>query len=110
MRIGGGDEGVVWRHREDAPAKELYPGVQKQVLWEGEAGRKALLIHIASGRRFLELDVHEPGPEAVFVLSGTFEDGVRAYPAGTFIHNPRGSSHVPQSTTGCTLLVYFPEG
>ena len=39
-----------------------------------------------------------------------FNDGVRDYPAGTFIHNPAGSSHVPQSRTGCVLFVFYPEG
>jgi len=27
-----------------------------------------------------------------------------------FIHNPVGSSHVPQSKTGCTIFVFYPEG
>ncbi|MDT5269347.1 MAG: hypothetical protein QOH49_1533 [Acidobacteriota bacterium] len=55
-------------------------------------------------------DVHEPGPEEVFVVSGVFNDGVRDYPAGSFIHAPAGSSHVPQSRTGCVLFVFYPEG
>lgn len=54
--------------------------------------------------------MHEPGPEEVHVVSGVFNDGVRDYPAGTFIHNPAGSSHVPQSETGCTLFLFYPEG
>lgn len=44
------------------------------------------------------------------MLSREFNDGVRDYPAGSFIHNPAGSSHVPQSSTGCTLFVFYPEG
>lgn len=103
-------DGVVWSHPSELPQTELYPGVGKQLLWEGEAGRKALLITIEPGRRFLELDVHEPGPEEVYVVDGIFNDGLRDYPAGSFIHNPAGSSHVPQSAMGCTLLVFFPEG
>jgi len=46
----------------------------------------------------------------VYVVSGVFNDGVRDYPAGSFTHNPAGSSHVPQSKTGCTLFVFYPEG
>jgi len=44
------------------------------------------------------------------VVSGVFNHGVRDYPAGTFIHAPAGSSHVPQSRTGCTLFLFYPEG
>lgn len=56
------------------------------------------------------LDVHAPGPEEVFVVSGTFHDGDRAHPAGTFLHAPAGSRYVPQSENGCTLFVFSPEG
>lgn len=102
--------GVEWSHRDALPAVELYPGVVKRTLWEGAGGRKALLLTFAPGGRFLEMDVHDPGPEDVYVVAGVFQDGVRDYPAGSFIHSPAGSCHLPQSTTGCTLLVYFPEG
>jgi anti-sigma factor ChrR (cupin superfamily) len=54
--------------------------------------------------------VHEPGAEEVYVVSGVFNDGVRDYAAGSFIHNPAGSSHIPQSKTGCTLFVFYPQG
>jgi hypothetical protein len=54
--------------------------------------------------------VHTPGPEEVFVVSGVFNDGINDYTAGTFIHNPAGSTHVPQSKDGCVLFVFFPEG
>jgi anti-sigma factor ChrR (cupin superfamily) len=110
MEEGIDVRGVVWSHSEDLPEVLLYPGVTKKTLWSGEGERKALLITIAPGHRFLELDVHEPGPEEVYVLKGLFQDGVRDYPEGSYIHHPRGSAHVPQSATGCTLLVFFPEG
>ena len=55
-------------------------------------------------------DVHEPGPEEVYVVAGTFNDGARDYPAGTFLHAPAGSWHVPATTTGCTLFLFYPEG
>jgi anti-sigma factor ChrR (cupin superfamily) len=54
--------------------------------------------------------VHEPGPEEVFVVSGVFNDGVRDYPAGSFIHAPAATSHVAQSRTGCVLFLFYPEG
>lgn len=101
---------VVWKELKDAETKDLYPGVRISKLWQGENNAKALVVEIAAGASFQEIDVHEPGPEEVFVVSGVFNDGVRDYPAGTFIHNPAGSSHLPQSQTGCSLFLFFPEG
>jgi anti-sigma factor ChrR (cupin superfamily) len=101
---------VSWSRIDTLPLVELYPGVRKRAVHEDDGGFRILVVEIDAGKRFLELDVHEPGPEEVYVLSGTFNDGVRDYPAGTFIHNPKGSSHIPQSASGCTLLVIFPRG
>lgn len=104
-------EGVVAAYWKDVPAKEsVHPGFSTRLLWSGPGGRKALIFEIAPGAVYPELDVHAPGAEEVFVVSGTFCDGKDTYPAGTFIHHPAGSSHVPQSKDGCTLFVFFPEG
>ena len=103
-------EGVIAAQWESAPATELFPGVRLRHLWNGENGAKAKILEIDAGASFPILDVHAPGPEEVFVLRGTFSDGVHDYPAGTFIHHPAGSAHVPQSKDGCALFVFFPEG
>lgn len=79
-------------------------------LWVGADGATAHVLEMAPGSRWEGSDVHEPGPEEVFVVSGTFDDGVREYPVGSFIHAPAGSWHVPQTVTGCTLFVFYPEG
>jgi anti-sigma factor ChrR (cupin superfamily) len=89
---------------------EHSPGFRVRNLWRGANGAKAQFVEIDPGARFDGVDVHEPGPEEVFVVSGVFHDGVRSYPAGTFIHNPPVSSHVPQSENGCTLFLFYPEG
>jgi hypothetical protein len=34
------------------------------------------------------IDVHEPVPEEVFVVSGTFNDGIRDYPAAGPVEPP----------------------
>lgn len=108
MRIDlNGVEVARW---DCAPSKEIYPGVVKRELWRGKGGAKALILEFSPGAAFTELDEHFPGPEEVFVLSGTFSDGVHQYEAGSFIHSPSGSAHVPQSSTGCALFVFFPEG
>ncbi len=101
---------VTWKQLDDTPVRELFRGVRLRPLWKGENGAKAQVLEIDPGCRFETLDVHEPGPEEVYVVSGVFNDGVRDYPAGTFIHNPAGSSHWPQSETGCVLFVFYPEG
>jgi anti-sigma factor ChrR (cupin superfamily) len=91
---------------------ELHPGVRKRALLSSDSptGPRILLVEIDPGRGFLELDVHQPGPEYIYVLEGIFHDGAREYPTGSFIHNPVGSSHIPQSATGCKLLVILPLG
>lgn len=103
--------GVVAKHWRDVPAKTLcHPGFTTRLLWSEPSGRKALMFEIAPGAVYPELDVHAPGAEEVFVVSGVFCDGQNSYPAGTFIHHPAGSAHIPQSEEGCVLFVYFPEG
>jgi hypothetical protein len=102
---------IEWATTEDAPVKEKFGGtVRVRTLWEASNGAKAKVVELDAGSCWEEIDVHGPGPEEVYVVSGVFNDGVRDYPAGTFIHNPAGSSHVPQSKTGCTIFVFYPEG
>jgi ChrR Cupin-like domain len=90
--------------------RELFPGIRLFPLWKGLSGASAQVLEIDPGCSWKGLDRHDPGPEEVYVVAGVFNDGERDYPAGTFIHNPKGSSHVPQSTQGCTLFVFYPEG
>ena len=101
---------VSWVFQDEAPVKELFKGIRLRRLWKGANGASAQIVEIDPGCCWDGLDVHEPGPEEVYVVSGVFNDGLRSYPAGTFIHNPAGSSHVPQSETGCVLFLFYPEG
>lgn len=101
---------ITWSNIESAPIKELFEGITLRPLWKGENGASAHVLEIDPGCCWTGLDLHMPGPEEVYVISGVFNDGVRDYPAGTFIHNPAGSSHVPQSSVGCKLFVFYPEG
>lgn len=102
-------QGVIGINWQDVPAKEICPGIRKRDLWRGADGAQAQIVEIHAGAAFTSLDVH-PGPEEIFVLSGVFSDGAREYPAGSFIHNPAGSSHVPQSKDGCVIFVFSPQG
>ncbi len=46
-----------------------------------------------------------PLGEEILVLEGTFEDEHGAYPKGTWLRSPPGSSHTPFTTQGCTIYV-----
>lgn len=101
---------ICWINKQDVVKRRVGDGILVYELWRGPGGRRALLVEIEAGAVWPHLDVHEPGPEEVYVVDGVFNDGVRDYAAGTFIHNPAGSSHVPQSRSGCVLFVFYPEG
>lgn len=103
-------EGVVSANWRDFPAKEIFPGISKRTLWQGENDANVQILEIAAGAKFATLDVHSAGPEKVFVVSGVFNDGIHDYPAGSFIHNPAGSAHIPQSKQDCVILVFSPDG
>lgn len=51
---------------------------------------------------------HYPGGAEMLVLEGTYQDELGAYPAGTWLRMPRGSSHSPFSTGAC--LIYLKLG
>jgi ChrR Cupin-like domain len=102
---------IEWASSEEALVREKFGGsFRVRTLWDGSNGAKAQLVEISAGGCWEGIDVHEPGPEEIYVVSGVFNDGIRDYPAGTFIHNAAGSSHVPQSKTGCTIFIFYPEG
>lgn len=102
--------GYAWSDVTGTPARQLFPGIRLRSLWSGANGASAHVLEMEPGSRWEGIDIHRPGPEEVFVVSGTFGDGVRDYPEGTFVHAPAGSWHVPQSETGCVLFVFYPEG
>src|SRR5262249_40581577 len=45
------------------------------------------------------------GGEEFLVREGVFQDEHGDYPAGTYLRNPPGTSHVPASKEGCTIFV-----
>nr|WP_280435539.1 cupin domain-containing protein [Nocardia carnea] len=94
----------------DAPTRELFPGIRQRPLWSGPSGAHAQVLEMEPGTSWPHRDIHKPGPEEVYVVAGTFNDGARDYPPGTFLHAPAGSWHVPATATGCTLFVFYPEG
>ena len=102
-------QGYVSAHASESPVRELFPGIRLRPLWtDGRAA--AYTLEMDPGTSWPHRDVHEPGPEEVYVVAGTFNDGARDYPAGTFLHAPNGSWHLPNTATGCTLFLFYPEG
>jgi len=102
-------DGVISKNWKKEQSIEVAPNIFEQVVWEGTNGKKALIYRFKAGAVF-GLDSHENGPEQIYVISGTFNDGVKDYEEGSFIHNPKGTAHIPQSKEGCTVLVLVPEG
>jgi mannose-6-phosphate isomerase-like protein (cupin superfamily) len=100
---------IVWSNAENIPVQEAMRGIFVRQLWAGEAGEKAVMVEIAPGAQWDGVDFHQDRSEEVFVVRGVFNDGTRDYSEGTFIHHPVGSSHVPQSKTGCTLFIFHPK-
>ncbi|GAA1942721.1 cupin domain-containing protein [Kitasatospora viridis] len=103
-------QGYTAVRADRTPTRELFPGIQLRDLWRGPTGAHAHLLEMAPGSGWPRRDVHEPGPEEVYVVSGTFNDGAVDHPAGTFLHAPAGSWHLPSTSTGCTLFVFYPQG
>ena len=59
----------------------------------GEKARATSIVRYAPGSHF---PGHQhPGGEEILVLSGTFSEGRAHYPAGWYMRNPPGSSHLP---------------
>jgi anti-sigma factor ChrR (cupin superfamily) len=102
--------GVVATRAEELPWQQVFPGIRKRQLFGEPGARQYLLLEITAGAKWPALDEHTDGPEDIYVLSGSLGDGEREFEAGSFVHNPKGSAHVPQSRFGCLLLVAYPEG
>jgi ChrR Cupin-like domain len=98
------------------PAEEVAPGVVLRRLWRSgpeRTARRALAVDFSAGSAWPGIDVHEPGAEEVYIVSGTFTGltgPASVHEAGTFIHCAAGTSHSPGSPTGGRLFVYYPEG
>lgn len=103
------DNKVVFANWKQQPEQEIFSGIQVYSVWQGKTKGKAVVVTIKPGCKWQGVDFHEDSSEEIFVISGTFNDGERDYEAGTFIHYPVGSSHIPQSDTGCNLFVFHPD-
>src|SRR5215475_7148281 len=80
-------------------------GVDRRMLFRvgGEVARATSVVRYARGSAFPR-HTHGGGEEFL-VLEGVFQDEHGDYPAGTYLRNPPGTSHVPASKEGCTIFV-----
>ena len=80
-------------------------GVERVMLdrMGAESGRATSVVRYAPRSHFPRHTHH--GGEEILVLSGTFSDDSRDYPAGWYLRNPPGSSHQPSSAPGTVILV-----
>jgi len=102
--------GVTSTNWKNVEENEVVPGIYERAIWRGDKGKRAVVFEFKAGAKFPGIDVHLTGPEQIFVISGTFSDGQHEHKEGSFINNPVGSAHIPQSKTGCIVLITFPEG
>ncbi len=95
---------IVHAARQDWLAS-LAPGVDRRMLFRigEEKARATSIVRYAPGSTFPR-HIHSGGEEFV-VLDGVFQDEHGDYPAGSYIRNPPGTSHVPASVDGCTIFV-----
>lgn len=81
------------------------PGVERRMLDRvGDEVARATSIVRYAPESYFSPHTHDGGEE-FYVLEGTFEDEHGAYPAGSYVRNPVGSSHTPSSEGGCTIFV-----
>jgi anti-sigma factor ChrR (cupin superfamily) len=84
------------------------PGIRKRVLHDDPmTGAHTLLVEFQPGAATSKLGPH-PNGEEIYVIRGTFLDGDRRCPAGTFLHYAPGSAHQPRSDEGCLCLITVP--
>lgn len=106
MRINDDLTRPVVVHAEQLPWNPSpAAGVDRRMLYRigGEVARATSIVRYAPGSKFPR-HTHGGGKE-ILVLEGVFQDEHGDYPAGTYFRNPPGTSHVPATSTGCTIFV-----
>lgn len=97
--------GIVSNLLDDITPIEISKGVSQYVLWQNNDGKLTAIYKFEENSKLPFLDEHKLFDEHIFVISGVFNDGNKKYKEGSFIINPKGTSHIPQSEEGCTILV-----
>jgi anti-sigma factor ChrR (cupin superfamily) len=107
MRINADFSERVVVHREDYEwVSSPMPGVERMMLDRigNEVARATSLVRYAPNSSF-SAHTHGGGEEFL-VLDGVFADEHQAYPVGSYVRNPIGTSHTPKvGAEGCVILV-----
>lgn len=103
-------KGITSKNWKEIKGNKVADGISERIVWEDKNGKKAIIFEFSPGSKYPGIDKHELGPEQIYVISGIFNDGKDDHSEGSFINNPIGTSHIPQSSSGCVVLVTFPEG
>ena len=90
--------------------RTLDGGVAVRKIWGTTGEVRVLAVDWSPGGQWPGLDVHDGGPEVVYVVSGDLIDGDAILHPGEAAIYPPGSSHSPRSENGCRLLVFYPKG
>lgn len=109
-------DGFVAIHPDEVEPVEVGDGIVLRRLFRAgpePTAERALLVSFPPGSQWPGDDVHEPGPEAVYVVRGTFHGLAgpgSVHGPGTFLHCAAGTHHSPSTATGGDLFVYYPRG
>ncbi|RTE67527.1 cupin [Amphritea opalescens] len=90
------EQRVVIRPDDYQWVKSPMPGVERMMLDRigDEVARATSIVRYAP---FSEFSAHlHTGGEEFFVLDGVFADEHQAYPQGSYVRNPIGTSHTPK--------------
>jgi quercetin dioxygenase-like cupin family protein len=103
-------------HPDEVAPVEVGNGILLRRLFRSgpeATAHRVLLVTFPPGAQWPGDDVHEPGPEGVYVVRGTFHGLTgpgSVHGPGTFVHGAAGTSHSPTTPTGGELFVYYPHG
>jgi hypothetical protein len=103
-------------HPDDVEPVEIGDGIVVRRLFRAgpePTAHRAVLVSFPAGSQWPGDDVHEPGPEGVYIVQGTFHGLTgpgSVHGAGTYLHCAAGTRHSPSTETGGELFVYYPEG
>lgn len=90
------NERIVIRPDDYRWVKSPMQGVERMMLDRvgGESARATSLVRYAPSSEFSAH--HHTGGEEFLVLDGVFADEHQAYPKGSYVRNPIGTSHTPK--------------
>ena len=85
---------VVINHHDLPWTSSPEAGVERRMLERqgDEVAKATSIVRYQAGSKF-QMHTHDLGEE-ILVLEGTFSDEAGDYPAGTYLRNPPGSSHI----------------